>query len=97
MLTGQKGFNHDVKEVSSSIIIEKCNSRETNHELTICDFTNWIIDRFDSLAGKKYVTKVLNSKGFSVCKKSEATHYAILTQKGSDISELNLWLFYSEP
>jgi len=95
MLTGKKGLDYEIKEVSSNIIMDKCNSKAPEHEVTISDLSNWIIDRFDSFTGENYILSILFTKGYIKCKKAKATHYASVTKKGSDISQINIWLFYS--
>lgn len=82
----------EVKSISRDIIMDKCNSKEPSHIVTIADFNNWVIDRYESFAGKEYVKAGLLSRGYEVCKRKEATHYSKLTVKGEDVSELNFWL-----
>lgn len=92
MATGHKGLISEMKDLTKSIMQEKCNGKQAEHEITICDITNWIVDCFDSHAGKSYVKSILLSKGYDICKKSESTHWATLTKKGCDNSELSFWL-----
>lgn len=92
MNTGHKSLNTETKSVSEEIIKEKCNQKQCEHEVTICNFSNYIIDRFDSYSGKQHVKNILLSKGYEVCLKRDASFYAIVTKKGSDHSELNFWM-----
>jgi len=92
MNIGKKGFDVETKALSEDIIKEKCNKKQCDHETAICNFSNFIIDRFDSHTGKQFIKNMLLLKGYEVCKKKEANHYAIVTKKGSDYSELNLWI-----
>lgn len=92
MNIGQKSLNVETKSLSEKIIKEKCNKKQCDHETIICNFSNFIVDRFDSHSGKEHVQSVLLSKGYKVCKKKEADYYAIVTKKGSDCSELNFWM-----
>jgi len=88
-----KQLSIEVKELSNSIIMDKCNSKEIPvRNVFICDMNNWIVERYESIADKNYIKKNLSNKGFSVCKKSEATHYLSVCKSGSDISEFNLWI-----
>lgn len=95
MLTGKKGLDFEIKELNSSIIIDKCNAKPCEHEVTICNMSNMIIDRFDSYFGKNYIKKTLESKGYIQTLRSKSSHYAVVTKKGSDSSLLALYLYFN--
>lgn len=92
MNTGHKAYTNESKELSNQIVKEKCNAKQFEHKLTICDFTNWIIDITDCHSGKDYVEKIFLLKGYEICKRKEADHYANVTKKGCDIPTLRFWI-----
>lgn len=96
MATGHKAYTKESNEVCYDIIRQKCNSKEMEHEVVICDFSNWMVERFDSFSGKNHVSKILASKGYMVCKKRDADHYAEIHKKGCDASEFDFWLCSSK-
>ena len=91
---GHKEFNKEVREQCAEITKANCLARnpEPTHEVSLCDFTNWIIAVFESYNGKKHVSDLLLKKGFEVCLKRDATLYAVVTKKGEDCSSFHLWL-----
>lgn len=87
-----KQFTNEVKELNSSIILEKCNSKAPEYRVYICNMSNIIIDIFETHFSKEVIKKQLQMKGFEICKRKDATNYVSTCKTGSDTSDFNLWL-----
>jgi hypothetical protein len=91
-MTGSKSLSVETSKVATQMIMDKCNSLGYKHESVICDMSNWVVDRFESHSGKDYLKKVLLSKNYEVCKRSEASGYISIFKQGQDKSELTFWI-----
>ena len=87
-----KQFTNEVKELNSSIIIDKCNSKAPQYKVYICNMSNMIVDVFETHFSKDMIKKQLQIKGYEICKRKDATNYISTCRIGSDISDFNLWL-----
>ena len=87
-----KQFTNEVKELNSSIILDKCNSKAPEYKVYICDMSNMIVDIFETHFSKDIIKKQLQRMGFEICKRKDATNYIATCKIGSDTSDFNLWL-----
>ena len=53
----KREYDNEVKCLSCDIIKDKCNAKEPNHQVFICNFNNMIVDKFDCYLDKKLLKK----------------------------------------
>ena len=82
---GHKVMQQEMNDLSSQLIINKCNSRFEPEihikESLIIGVNGLILDKFNSVKNEKTILSILKEKGYEKCLRREASAYCSMFQE----------------